>query len=49
MDIYCYNPKLGSDYNLDKGLSKRRENDQFIKYNNNTELYLLLYINIKQP
>ena len=40
--IHCYNPKLGSDYNLDKDLSKSEE-DQLVKCKD-TSLYLLLYI-----
>ena len=40
-----YNPKLGSDCNLGKDLSKRGENDQLVKHKN-IELYLQLYIPI---
>jgi len=38
----CYNPKLSSDFNLDKDLSK----EQLVKCKN-TELYLQLYISNK--
>ena len=37
-----YNPKLGSGCNLDKGLSKRRENNQLVKCKD-TGSYLQLY------
>jgi len=42
---HCYNPKLGSSYNLDKELSKKGEDDWLVKCKD-TELYLLLYIHI---
>jgi len=35
--------KLGSGCNLDKDLSKSREDDQLVKYKD-TEVYLQLYI-----
>jgi len=40
---YYYNPKLDSDYNLGKDLSKRGENNQLVKHKD-TGLYLQLYI-----
>ena len=42
-----YNLRLGSCCNLDKDLSKDRENDQLVKYKD-TRLYLQLYIAICQ-
>ena len=39
----CYDPKLGSDCNLGKDLSKNKEDDQLVKYND-TGLYIQLYI-----
>ena len=32
--LFCYNSKLGSDYNLDKDLSKSKEDDQLVKCKN---------------
>jgi len=42
---FCYDPKLGLKYNLDKDLRKNDEDDQLVKHKD-TELYLLLYIPI---
>jgi len=39
----CYDSKLGSGYNLGKGLSKRGEDDQLVKHKD-TDLNLQLYI-----
>jgi len=39
----CYDPKLGSDCNLGKDLSKNKEDDQLVKYKD-TGLYIQLYI-----
>ena len=39
----CYDPKLSSGYNLDKDLSKDKEDEQLVKCKN-TGLYLQLYI-----
>ena len=39
IDLFCYDLKLGSDYNSDKDLSKSKEYDQLVKHKD-IELYL---------
>jgi len=45
--VICYDPKLGSDCNLDKDLSKSKEDDQLIKCKD-ARLYLYLVTMIKE-
>jgi len=41
----CYNPKLGSDYNLNKDLSKIRVSDQLIKCKD-IKIYNYIYLKL---